>query len=47
MHPKVEFDTPAALLEKEGGILKAMVDDSGDAAMLYDMAFKGVYDTLQ
>ncbi|KAF8956534.1 hypothetical protein BDZ97DRAFT_1851396, partial [Flammula alnicola] len=25
-----EFDTPIALLQREGGMLKALVDDGGD-----------------
>ncbi|KAF9475019.1 multidrug resistance-associated ABC transporter [Pholiota conissans] len=33
----VEFDTPAALLQMEDGMLKALVDGSGDKAMLYAM----------
>jgi hypothetical protein len=35
---QVEFDTPTALLQKEDGMLKALVDESGDKAMLYSMA---------
>ncbi|KAF9481121.1 multidrug resistance-associated ABC transporter [Pholiota conissans] len=34
----VEFDTPAALLQKENGTLKALVDGSGDKVVLYAMA---------
>ncbi|KAF8966510.1 multidrug resistance-associated ABC transporter [Flammula alnicola] len=33
-----EFDTPTALLQREGGMLKALVDDSGDRTTLYSMA---------
>ena len=35
---QVEFDTPAVLLKKEGGMLKALVEGSGDKAVLYEMA---------
>ncbi|KAF7315751.1 ATP-binding cassette transporter [Mycena indigotica] len=35
-----EFDSPRVLLEKEGGLLKALVDESGDRDALYDMAKK-------
>ncbi|KAF9013105.1 hypothetical protein BDQ17DRAFT_1342742 [Cyathus striatus] len=35
----VEFDTPKALLQKEGGIFKGLVDKSGDGAALRDAAF--------
>ena len=34
----VEFDSPIALLQKEGGLLKALVDGSGDRDALYEMA---------
>lgn len=34
----VEFDSPIELLKKEGGRLKALVDESGDKATLYAMA---------
>ncbi|KAL0579441.1 hypothetical protein V5O48_002547 [Marasmius crinis-equi] len=34
----VEFDTPKALLEKKDGKLKALVDESNDRAILYEMA---------
>lgn len=37
---QVEFDTPAVLLKKEGGMLKALVEGSGDRAALYEMADK-------
>ncbi|KAL1741080.1 hypothetical protein HDZ31DRAFT_46206, partial [Schizophyllum fasciatum] len=33
-----EFDSPSELLKKEGGRLKALVDESGDRATLYEMA---------
>jgi ABC-type multidrug transport system fused ATPase/permease subunit len=33
-----EFDTPWALLSKEGSALKALVDGSGDRKKLYTMA---------
>ncbi|KZV73095.1 P-loop containing nucleoside triphosphate hydrolase protein [Peniophora sp. CONT] len=35
----VEFDPPRVLLEKEGGYLKALVDESGDREALYAMAY--------
>ncbi|EKM56946.1 uncharacterized protein PHACADRAFT_172648 [Phanerochaete carnosa HHB-10118-sp] len=34
----VEFDTPRALLQKEGGRLRALVDESADREELYAMA---------
>ncbi|KAI0317990.1 hypothetical protein OF83DRAFT_1118292 [Amylostereum chailletii] len=34
----VEFDTPSALLKKEDGMLKSLVDESGDKETLYAMA---------
>jgi ABC-type multidrug transport system fused ATPase/permease subunit len=34
----VEFDSPKALLEKEGGAFKALVDNSGDKEKLYGLA---------
>ena len=34
----VEFDTPSNLLQKEGGLLKSLVDGSGDRDALYEMA---------
>ena len=34
----VEFDSPANLLEKKEGYLKALVDGSGDRDALYAMA---------
>ncbi|KAF8883986.1 P-loop containing nucleoside triphosphate hydrolase protein [Infundibulicybe gibba] len=36
----VEFDSPKALLQVEGGKLRALVDESGDKAALYAMAEK-------
>ncbi|KLO19974.1 P-loop containing nucleoside triphosphate hydrolase protein [Schizopora paradoxa] len=36
----VEFDTPENLLQKEGGRLKSLVDESGDKKALYAMAAK-------
>jgi ABC-type multidrug transport system fused ATPase/permease subunit len=33
-----EFDTPWALLKKEGSALKSLVDGSGDSEKLYAMA---------
>ena len=36
----VEFDSPAALLEKKGGVFKALVDGSGDREGLYGMVKK-------
>ena len=35
---QVEFDSPVALLKKENGLLKALVDESGDKELLYAMA---------
>lgn len=34
----VEFDKPSVLLEKEGGFLKSLVDESGDRDALYAVA---------
>jgi ABC-type multidrug transport system fused ATPase/permease subunit len=34
----VEFSDPWTLLQKDGGALKALVDDSGDSEKLYAMA---------
>ncbi len=34
----VEFDSPAQLLKKEKGFLRALVDESNDKAALYAMA---------
>ena len=34
----IEFDSPARLLEKEGGVFKSLVDESGDKEALYSMA---------
>lgn len=34
----IEFDSPAALLQKEGGYFKSLVDESGDKENLYDLA---------
>jgi ABC-type multidrug transport system fused ATPase/permease subunit len=34
----VEFDSPKALLQKEGSFLRALVEDSGDKEALYAMA---------
>ncbi|KAK7064563.1 ATP-binding cassette transporter [Favolaschia claudopus] len=34
----VEFDTPKALLQKKHGMLRALVDESGDKSALYKMA---------
>ncbi|KAJ7743650.1 hypothetical protein B0H16DRAFT_1727689 [Mycena metata] len=34
----VEFDTPKKLLEDESGLLRALVDESGDKEALYKMA---------
>ncbi|KAG9103574.1 hypothetical protein FRC06_009826 [Ceratobasidium sp. 370] len=36
----VEFDSPAALLQKDGGVFKSLVDESGDRDALYAMAKK-------
>ncbi|KAG9126177.1 hypothetical protein FRC07_004584 [Ceratobasidium sp. 392] len=36
----IEFDTPAALLQKDGGAFKSLVDESGDRDALYAMAKK-------
>lgn len=37
----VEFDTPRALLQKEGGLLRALVDESADREALHAMAGAG------
>jgi ABC-type multidrug transport system fused ATPase/permease subunit len=34
----IEFDSPAALLQKERGAFKSLVDESGDRDALYAMA---------
>ena len=34
----VEFDSPKELLKKEGGKLRALVDESGDRDLLISMA---------
>lgn len=34
----VEFDTPANLLRRDGGFLRALVDESADAERLYSLA---------
>jgi ABC-type multidrug transport system fused ATPase/permease subunit len=34
----IEFDAPASLLERKGGALRMMVDNSGDRDTLYSMA---------
>lgn len=34
----VEFDRPRELLSREGGYLRALVDESGDRAELYAAA---------
>lgn len=34
----VEFDKPSELLKREGGMLKGLVDESGDKDHLYAMA---------
>jgi ABC-type multidrug transport system fused ATPase/permease subunit len=35
---QVEFDTPKALLKNPNGMLRALVDESGDKEKLYSMA---------
>lgn len=35
-----EFDSPANLLRVEGGLLRALVDESNDREILYAMAGK-------
>ena len=35
----VEFDSPRTLLEKGSGLLKSLVDESGDKEALYAMAY--------
>jgi hypothetical protein len=35
---QVEFDTPKVLLKKPNGMLRALVDESGDKEKLYSMA---------
>ncbi|KAF4617689.1 hypothetical protein D9613_006261 [Agrocybe pediades] len=37
----IEFDSPAALLEKDAGLFKALVDGSGDRDALYEVATGG------
>ena len=37
----VEFDSPKALLKKEGSLLRALVDESADKDVLYAMAEAG------
>ncbi|KAF9257847.1 multidrug resistance-associated ABC transporter [Marasmius fiardii PR-910] len=37
----VEFDTPRELLNREGGLLKALVEESADKDVLVDLANKG------
>ncbi|KAJ7717233.1 hypothetical protein B0H16DRAFT_1740743 [Mycena metata] len=34
----VEFDTPKKLLQRKDGLLRALVDESGDRDALYSMA---------
>lgn len=36
----VEFDSPAALLGKDNGVFKSLVDESEDRDALYAMAAK-------
>jgi len=36
----IEFDSPAALLKKDDGYFKSLVDESGDKENLYDLAIK-------
>ena len=36
-HYKVEFGKPRELLRKDDGILRSLVDESGDRATLYAM----------
>ena len=38
--PKVEFGAPKDLLQNEKGILRALVDESGDKENLYAMVAK-------
>ena len=38
MYLQVEFGKPSELLEIEGGMLKALVDESGEREHLYAMA---------
>jgi ABC-type multidrug transport system fused ATPase/permease subunit len=35
-----EFDSPSALLENPKGLLRSLVDESGDKDLLYEMAAK-------
>lgn len=35
---QVEFDSPKALLKNKRGMLRALVDESGDKDVLYGMA---------
>ncbi|KAJ7779793.1 hypothetical protein B0H16DRAFT_1499876 [Mycena metata] len=34
---QVEFDSPKVLLQNERGLLRALVDESGDKEVLYQM----------
>ena len=34
----VEYESPKVLLEKEGGFLRSLVDESGDKNALYAMS---------
>jgi ABC-type multidrug transport system fused ATPase/permease subunit len=40
----VEFDSPAELLKNEKGLLRSLVDESGDKELLYSMASKTTKD---
>lgn len=37
---QVEFGKPSELLQKDDGVLRSLVDESGDKATLYAMAAK-------
>ena len=36
--PQAEFGAPSELLKNEKGVLRALVDESGDKEKLYEMA---------
>ena len=36
--PQVEFDKPSELLKREGSLLRALVEESGDKEALVDIA---------
>lgn len=46
-YSQVEFDTPRNLLRIERGVLKALVDGSGDKDNLYAMAMNEIPSVVQ